>query len=413
MRGYVTRDCQLAQALGEKCLEMFHSACGFYPRRLLSAGNLAEKWLINKGLAYPKFASIPYNIQEFSYSGFVAARIEMLRRGFIGRMYVYDLNNAYPAIIKTLPDLMDGEWVSGSTTIENKAAIGFFKINADVPDTKHVAPFPFKGNHKLYFPTGWFGTYATIEELRACERKSYYKIIDSHQFIPNSNYHPYAALIDEFDAKRRELKAKGDPLYIPFKVIPNSLYGKSVEIIRNGWKRKIGNMCCPVIGVHITGTCRAQQYRFIREHNIEKETVASATDSVFTTRNLGINSDKLGEYALKAECEDGYFVQNGIYRVNGQWKSRGYGKIKGIAIDEKKIVEHNGKLCAEVEFAKSLGLKEAIKQNRIAEVGKILDALKYVNFNADRKRCWLGELERLDDGRSNYSIPWSFNVFTV
>ena len=144
----------------------------------------------------------------------------------------------------------------------------------------------------------------------------------------------------------------------------------------------------------------------------ESNCLAFATDFVFTTRNLGINSDKLGEYALKAECEDGYFVQNGIYRVNWSWKSRGYGKIKGIVIDEKKIVERNGRLCVEVEFVKSLRLKEAIKQKRIAELGRFLDDSKYIDHNGDGKKCWLGELERLDDGRSNCSIPWSFSAFT-
>jgi len=69
--------------------------------------------------------------------------------------------------------------------------------------------------------------YVTLDELKAYENTKYYKILESWQFIPNSNYCPFKQFIEELYEKRRELKKNEDPRQLPIKLILNSIYGKT------------------------------------------------------------------------------------------------------------------------------------------------------------------------------------------
>ncbi|WP_415281117.1 DNA polymerase [Candidatus Nitrososphaera sp. FF02] len=406
VRNYCFMDCEMTKRLGEKWLELYHRAAGFYPLRLLSSGYLVEKAMVYRGLAFPKFGSIPYAIQELAYRAYSGGRFEMFKRGFIGRAYLYDVNSAYPDKIGNLPDLTDGEWVS-STTIDPDAALGFFKIVTNVPDTKYVSPFPFRANHNLVFPAGKFVTYATIEELRACN-SDWYEILKSWQFIPNDhNYHPYKDFIDEYYAKKTELKEKGDPLHMPFKTMLNSIYGKTGETILKGRSRIIGHFFMPVIFAHITGATRAQLYRYVMQNGLEKDVVFMATDSVCTTRNLGMGSPKLGDFALKQSADDLFCIQNGINRWNRKWKERGIGMRNGKSVENFEIAECDGRLYMMLKVDRVTNLKSAIIQNKISEIGAFREDKRKIDLNGDSKRLWLGKLASLQHDQYNDSISLS------
>lgn len=57
-------------------------------------GYLAEKVLINNRIEIPKFDSIPYEIQDLAFQSYFGGRFEILKRGFIGTAYLYDINSA-------------------------------------------------------------------------------------------------------------------------------------------------------------------------------------------------------------------------------------------------------------------------------------------------------------------------------
>ena len=62
--------------------------------------------------------------------------------------------------------------------------------------------------------------------------------------------------------------------------------------------------------------------------------MAFATDSICVKRKLDFDSSKLGDFSLVDSASDVYYLQNGIYRFNGKWKQRGFGKL------ETKEIEH-------------------------------------------------------------------------
>ena len=354
----------------------------------------------------PKFDSIPYEIQKFAYRGYFGANIQMFKRGFIGDGYLYDINGAYPFSFSQIPDLSDGIW-SSRRSIHEDAKLGFFRILADIPDDKYIPPFPFRANNILVFPTGKFETYATLHELRAYGNSKHYKILDSYQFIPKTEKYPFKEFIENLYLKRLELKEKDNPLQMPLKLIINSIYGKTGETVN----RVMGNLFNPVIFASITGITRAQIYKFTMEKNIERDVIAIATDSICTTRDLGINSKKLGEFSFKEHANDISYIQTGIYRMNGEWKRRGLGKIKSMAIEHLETFSKDGRLYMKYVESRNTRLKTAIIQGRISDIGKIRPIIREINLNADRKRWWQGKIEDVNSERMHDSMPISMNHF--
>ena len=406
VRNYCIQDCVFTKRLAEKWIKLFHNAFSFYPARWISSGYLAEKVLINNNVDIPKFDSIPYPIQELALKCYYGGRFEILKRGFIGTAYLYDINSAYPYAITQIPDLSKGRWVRRKS-IHKDAKIGFFRILTDILDCKNVPPFPFRTNGIIIFPSGKFETYVTLSELLACEKK-YYKILDSYQFIPESETNPYREFIQKMYNKRLELKKKNDPMQFPIKIILNSIYGKTGQKINH----VIGNMFNPVIFSFITGYTRAQLYSFVKKHGIEKDVISFATDSICTTKKLEVNSDKLGEFSFVESANDVFYLQNGFYRFNEKWKQRGLGKLGTREIEHLDTFEKDGRLFYRFKVLRNSRLRQSILQDQISEIGKIKPVVREVNLNADRKRFWLRELTAINH-ESNDSMPISLNHFKI
>lgn len=224
--------------------------------------------------------------------------------------------------------------------------------------------------------------------------------------MSGSEIRPYKNFIEKLYQKRLELKRNGDPLQLPIKIILNSIYGKTGQRIN----RRIGNLFNPVLFAFITGFTRAQLYRFITENNIERETVAFATDSICVTKKLDIDYVKLGDFSLSNQAEDVYYLQNGFYRFNGKWKQRGLGKLGSKEIENIDTFERKGKLYYKFRVLRNSRLRSSILQDSISDIGKIKEFEREIDLNADRKRLWLGNLKTLNS-EMNESMPISLNHF--
>lgn len=305
---------------------MFFSAFGFYPSHWISPGYLAEKILINKGVVIPKFDEIPELAQELAWNCYSGGRIELVERGYNKSCFIYDINSAYPFALTLVPELTKGKWIQ-SNKIQDNAVVGFFKIKADIPLTKHIAPFPFKVRSKIIYPVGKFITFVTLAELLACEDSSWYEILDSWQYCDSEPYYPYKKPIGEMYKQRQELKRQKNPLEQPFKIILNSIYGKTGQTTDN----KMGNIFNPVIVSTITGITRARMYSCIVKNGIENDVIMMYTDSICSKNRLDFDSKELGEFSFDFEGSI-YALQSGFYSKNGVWeKSRGIGSIGELA----------------------------------------------------------------------------------
>jgi len=407
IRNYCIADCKYTKELSIHWINLFSNAFEFYPARWISSGYLAEKVLFNNGIDIPKFDTIPYDIQDLACKSYFGGRFEILKRGFIGKAYLYDINSAYPYALTQIPDITKGEWVQTDKILKD-AKLGFFKIEADIPDCSHIPPFPFRTNHIIVFPSGKFVTYCTLAELQACKDDSLYRILEGYQFIAHSNIYPYRKFIENLYKTRMELKKNNNPMQLPIKIILNSIYGKTGQKIGG----KIGNLFNPVIFATITGITRAQLYEFVHKLGLEENVVSFATDSLCITKFLEIDSNKLGEFSFENSAEDVFYLQNGFYRYNGKWKQRGLGRLGTRDIENLQTYEKDGKLIMKIKLLRSARLRSSILQNNISEIGKIKEYEREVNLNADRKRLWLDKINSIDDKIMNESVPLSLNHFS-
>jgi hypothetical protein len=175
--------------------------------------------------------------------------------------------------------------------------------------------------------------------------------------------------------------------------------------------RRIGNLFNPVIFSYITGYARAQLTSFVNEHNLEKDIVAFATDSICVTKKLDVDSDELGEFSQDKIANDVYYLQNGFYRFNDSWKLRGLGKLGSKEIEHIKTIEHDGRLYYSYKVLRTKKLASAIIQNQISDIGKIKEETREVNLNGDDKRFWLKQLTDINDGKMNNSVPLNPEFF--
>lgn len=408
IQNYCIEDCRLTKELADNWIDTFERVFGFYPNNWISAGYLAEKVLINNNISIPLFNEIPYLVQEIARSSFYGGRFELIKRGFIGECYLYDINSAYPHALTTLYEIRDGRWFE-STKIHPRAKIGFFFIEANISNQVKIAPFPFvKKNRTICYPSGKFRTFVTLDELLMVkdDPEISYDIIDSWQFIPKKNCaYPFKGFIEEQYYKRLELKQQNNPLEKAIKIVLNSIYGKMAQRTNN----VIGNLFNPVIASYITGFTRTQLYKFTKENNLDNHVVAYATDSIACQKKItGLDSMRLGEMKLDKEGFDVIFLSNGFYRFNDTWKQRGIGydyskKIEIEHLDTK--ISKDGQLYISVKSTKTTRIKSGILYNRLKDVGKIIPYEKKMNLNSDKKRFWLDSLESLNDGKMCDSMP--------
>jgi|TARA_B110000116_G_C16744627_1_gene540272 hypothetical protein len=330
--------------------------------------------------------------------------MEILKRGFIGTAYSYDINSAYPYAFSLIPNLRTGQWVESKKILKN-ALIGFFKINVNIPEGQRISPLPFRTSTGLYFPVGKFETVTTLAELKTIP-PTQYTILQGWQYVDDSPTLPYQDFVHPIYEKRMQMKKEKNPLQLPLKIILNSTYGKMAQRVGN----RIGNIFCPVIASTITGTARAMLYEFVKQHKLEDSIVSFATDSIITTQKLDMDSNRLGQFKLDNMADDVYIIQTGFYRFNNFWKGRGVGRnIKNEIIYNSKCYEQDGRFYQRLKVLRVNKLRMMLIQKRFSDVGKFQYYDRAINLNADRKRAWLGNLTNIRKNEFNESVPFSFN----
>ena len=96
-------------------------------------------------------------------------------------------------------------------------------------------------------------------------------------------------------------------------------------------------------------------------------------------------------FSLVNEANDVFFLQNGFYLLNGEWKKRGVGfdHNKKVEIEHTNSkVDKDGNFYIELETTRTTHIKSGILFNKLQDVGKIEEYEKKINLNSDKKRFW-------------------------
>jgi hypothetical protein len=314
---------------------------GFPLRDWYGPGALANAIISNYKMR-PKMAgaqttsgAMPDAVHQASKHAFFGGRFELFQAGrTTGPIFAVDIGSAYPHALRMVPDLSPdkGEWVhvSNPSRIER---FGFYRIRYSAPGARinETRPMPlpwrdFRG--MITFPPSVLGWYAS-PEAKMLIGTAGTDIIEGWYWQPHGKPEFPWQFLEEMYARRQKI-GKKNLMSMPFKLGPNSIYGKLAQTV--GWNKEKflppRSHALP-IAAWVTSMCRAMLYTAMRRQ--PDAIIAVETDSIITTANpatLGIKiGDALGEWEV-TEYEEIVYVQSGMYHVkkDGKWlgtKSRG------------------------------------------------------------------------------------------
>jgi hypothetical protein len=217
-------------------------------------------------------------------------------------------------------------------------------------------------------------------------------------------------------------KRKTSGFSLPFKIILNSLYGKTgqatVKYVTSadlGEDMKVIDFVdsdgvtyvkCEdlsksnfVYASEITARTRLRLYDLV--HKYPSEIVMVQTDSIISKRSLDLLlSDNLGDWKLE-KWDEAYLIGSGVYfyRKGAEW----FGKFRGFnfkadrvqAILQKVLRAKTSKVS--FQTLKRFSMQEAARLHDDTLGNQILEVTRRMDLNFDRKRVWLGEWKRGSD----------------
>lgn len=464
---YALKDSNLTFRLAKLFLERL-SVAGINVSKYYSSGYIAMKHL-TKHYAIRKFSINNPKVNEFVKEAYFGGRIEFFKRGFIENSHCYDVNSAYPSVIKELKTIEDYEFTH---KIDNKSTYFFARISCNLR-ADVISPLAYRTNTGMViYPQGKINS-VVVDNYTFKNIKKYATDIVVHECLNIYSYSdekPFDTVIDDL-YKQRKLNEGNN--YI-FKLILNSLYGKMAENkkefvkieapesnyddLKTMFKLRVKEECpkCYKLGF-VSDKCRndiCKEYRkrqkevitercyffenkwFKFEKTLGKkaniiyaalitakirnllfETAEKIgfehihgfmTDAIFTDKKMPKNliSKKLGKFDTKKEDKPLYVIGTGIYQHADESKHRGF-RTHFSLIELAKTNKNKNTLT--IDTTSRVGVGQLLQRNLdIDELNIITDDKKEINLNFDKKRIWEKKFSNFGQ-----SIKQSINSKTV
>lgn len=265
----------------------------------------------------------PRHIEQAAQRAYFGGRFEQYRAGhYQGKVYLYDINSAYPDKIRHLPSLAGATW---RRTDDYHGQDGLWFCT--YADTNHnlLAPHPLPWRGKggvVGFPAAHAGTWAWHHEAKYATDVHY-----GYELILASDVKPFG-YIEEMYAQRRKWKALGLGGEKALKLAMNSGYGKMAQRISGSEGRPKWHQI-EWAGM-VTSATRAQLWDAI---SLAPESIiAVETDSIASTVPLDLDlGEELGQWGL-TEYDWMTYVQSGIYFTNTAGATSTKSKSRGIDV---------------------------------------------------------------------------------
>lgn len=294
-----------------------------------------------------KEENMPRAVHDASKRAYFGGRFEQFKVGRItGPIYVYDINSAYPYGFTRLPTLAEGGFwrrVEKPSSYQ-KDIFGVYRVewHYSVFGSIRAFPLPIRldGFPGVFGPraSGWYW-HPEIQVMHELENPKHYSIIEGWEWVPIDPLARPWSFIEDMFTQRLELKGKGSPVEMAYKLAMNSLYGKMAQ--RIGWDEDTFKPpkahTLPIAG-WITSNCRSMIY-YAAKQIPHDHLIAIETDSIITTyplhkHGLPIGKD-LGQWDM-AKYDEIIMLQSGLYlyRIGTEWR-----KPKSRGMDAESLTE--------------------------------------------------------------------------
>ncbi len=395
---YCTRDALAAL----KLFTRFHAALPESLHRVKPISNAFYSWNyfrseLRRNRPRPE-------VNKFFRNAYHGGRFEIYERGYFKNLYVYDINSAYPYEISKLRSLETTHYLQLPSYV-HEASYSLYNVKVDLTD-KFVSPLLVQDKGLCIYPTGHFEGWIT---------KGEYERIQDHDPEIIHGFHIYAGRDTPFKEKVEELyeqkKRSGFPL--PFKIILNSLYGKTAQATPKFIRPEECSEPTDAIdfvdsdGIsyvkfedisksnfiyasEITAETRLRLYDLVKRY--PDKILMVQTDSVISKGPLELPlSAKIGDWKLE-KWDEAYLIGSGVYFFlsGGVWhlKFRGFnfqaGKVEACL--EAVLKAKSPRVTFQVK--KRYSIQEAARLHDEELGNQILEVARVLNINFDRKRIW-------------------------
>lgn len=297
------------------------------------AGKLLKVYEIDKLKKFPQY-------QEIFQSAYYGGRFEVLKLGTFKKVYKYDINSAYPSVMKDLKVIRKFVYkkhknLKHTLIIDEGIYRIYFKL---LYPRDFICPFPLRHNTGRLFFTGEVSGYYFGCEIKAFLKTKIhpdnYILIITESLTPvfyNRKIfdNPKGNLITELYSLRQKYKKANDIKHYIYKISLNSMYGKLAQTVG---KSEFQNL---YFAGYITAKTRAKIYEksFSANYN---NIIGYATDSIISMKPLKVSiSDKLGEWSMD-KCKKAEVIMSGFYRLETDDNIYLYG-LRGFKIDRNSF----------------------------------------------------------------------------
>lgn len=353
---------------------------GLRPRRWDGPGAVASALMLREGIKHCRKESPPSVAKAARYA-YAGGRFEVVKFGSVtDKAYEYDINSAYPAALRSVPDLAQGEWeyIQG-----DPGAIPFAMYHVRYKGKRADLPGAFfrrDGNGTVCYPmnvTGWYWS-PEVETAREYCARGYgeMEIIEAWAFRPYDENKPFG-FIDRLYRMRKVLKAQGDGAHVGIKLGLNSLYGKLAQQV--GAEQRAGEWRIPPFhqiewAGFTTSFCRGRILRACLDDL--DAVIAFETDAVFTSRPINVpETGELGDFE-GMEFDSLTYVQSGMY----------FGKSGGKAVEKTRGIDRGS--LHEKEVLEALSIPAASERFVTARLTRFVGAGIALSQSLDRWRRW-------------------------
>lgn len=442
MRGPIMLErCLSDSYLTEQLANNFINTCnqfGIYTKNYCSPASLATSFFLSK-CNVPTLSEISSGKKlrvRIAYEAYKGGFISTFKKGYFEKVWLYDINSAYPYNVSRLLDLRGGKIIFEKNKIPKDAELGWIRCTISIKDNGLYSPGYFnpvavylrRFNKNFYF-TGTFDATIILDEYLELSKDFDIKIHEGFYWIPDEFVYIYKEQVERLYRLRQENK-QDQNLDILLKTILNGYYGKLIQKIpfkkATEFEYKTGNLFNPFHASYITGGCRIQVYRFIKQYGADK-LVAVMTDGVVMSEPVEIpNSKELGEWSLEMQGE-GVFIGSGLYTIKNENKLKT--AFRGFKVMTTEIDKDGNKKSKKIDFFKLLAenldndlielsqkirltYREALRVRKFINWNILEDKLKKININCDTKRIWSRNFENCRDVLENVidSVPISVNT---
>lgn len=268
------------------------------------------------------------DVENAAAGAYYGGRFEHFYAGhYPSKVYVYDINSAYPHFIRELPS-MNGEWEYVDEFVPGSYGLWDCAYEPDDAETDYTSPRPLpwrSSNGTMGFPRrvarGW---YHTAEAVNATE------VYGGWIYTPDTDEKPFAFISDMYLTRKQwKIEKRGGERAL--KLAMNSLYGKLAQ--RVGWNEETGmppKWHQLFWAGYITANTRAMLWSAISQ--APGEIIAVETDSVMSRVELDLPcGEQLGEWEQE-HVEWLTYIQSGIYFAgrDGDLLTPAKTKIRGL-----------------------------------------------------------------------------------